>query len=36
MWHTGLRYRSNKRNLPGKPDISLIKYRLVVFIDGSF
>ncbi|MCH6201984.1 very short patch repair endonuclease [Aquiflexum sp. LQ15W] len=36
LWHTGLRYRSNKRNLPGKPDISLIKYRLAVFIDGAF
>ncbi|WP_113923818.1 very short patch repair endonuclease [Cognataquiflexum aquatile] len=36
LWHTGLRYRSNKINLPGKPDISFIKYRLVIFIDGSF
>ena len=36
LWHTGIRYRSNKRNLPGKPDISFIKYRLAVFVDGSF
>ena len=36
LWHSGLRYRSNRRRLPGKPDISFIKYKLVVFIDGSF
>ena len=36
LWHSGLRYRSNRRRLPGKPDIAFIKYKLVVFIDGSF
>ncbi|MFD2034427.1 very short patch repair endonuclease [Belliella marina] len=36
LWHAGVRYRSNKRKLPGKPDISLIKYRLVIFVDGTF
>jgi DNA mismatch endonuclease (patch repair protein) len=36
IWHAGLRYRSNKRNLPGKPDIAFIKYKLVIFVDGSF
>src|SRR5690554_978116 len=36
LWHAGLRYRSNRRRLPGKPDITFIKYKLVVFIDGSF
>lgn len=36
LWHTGLRYRSNRRRLPGKPDITFIKHKLVVFIDGSF
>lgn len=36
LWHAGIRYRSNKRKLPGKPDISFIKYRLVVFVDGTF
>lgn len=36
IWNAGIRYRSNKRKLPGKPDISLIKYKLVVFVDGSF
>ncbi|EON75170.1 Very-short-patch mismatch repair endonuclease (G-T specific) [Lunatimonas lonarensis] len=36
LWHAGIRYRSNRRKLPGKPDISLIKYKLVIFVDGSF
>lgn len=36
LWNAGIRFRSNKKNLPGKPDISFIKYRLVVFVDGSF
>lgn len=36
LWHAGVRYRSNTRKLPGKPDISLIKYKLLVFVDGSF
>lgn len=36
LWHAGVRYRANKRNLPGKPDIALIKYKLVIFVDGSF
>jgi DNA mismatch endonuclease, patch repair protein len=36
LWHAGVRYRNNKQKLPGKPDISLIKYKLVIFIDGSF
>jgi DNA mismatch endonuclease, patch repair protein len=36
LWHAGVRYRSNKQKLPGKPDISLIKYKLVIFVDGSF
>jgi DNA mismatch endonuclease, patch repair protein len=36
LWHAGIRYRSNKKNLPGRPDITFIKYKLVIFIDGSF
>ncbi|MBT0812965.1 very short patch repair endonuclease [Litoribacter ruber] len=36
LWDAGVRYRSNKRKLPGKPDIAFIKYKLVVFVDGSF
>lgn len=36
LWHAGLRYRKNRRKLPGKPDIAFIKYKLVIFVDGSF
>lgn len=36
LWHAGVRYRSNQQKLLGKPDISLIKYKLVIFVDGSF
>lgn len=36
LWHAGVRYRGNRRRLPGKPDICLIKYKLLVFVDGSF
>ncbi|MEX2514182.1 MAG: very short patch repair endonuclease [Cyclobacteriaceae bacterium] len=36
LWHAGLRHRSNSRKLPGKPDISFLKYKLLVFVDGAF
>jgi DNA mismatch endonuclease (patch repair protein) len=36
LWHTGLRYRSNNQKLLGKPDITYLKYKLVIFVDGSF
>lgn len=32
----GLRYRVAPKNLPGKPDIFLPKYRAVVFVHGCF
>ena len=32
----GLRYRFNVRDLPGKPDIVLPRYRAVVFVHGCF
>lgn len=32
----GLRYRIAPKNLPGKPDIVLPKYRAVVFVRGCF
>lgn len=35
--HTaGFRYRLHRRDLPGKPDIVLPKYRTVVFVNGCF
>jgi DNA mismatch endonuclease (patch repair protein) len=32
----GLRFRTNVKELPGKPDIVLSKSRVVVFVDGDF
>jgi DNA mismatch endonuclease (patch repair protein) len=32
----GFRFRLHRKDLPGKPDIVLPKYRAAVFIDGCF
>src|SRR3982750_3922903 len=32
----GFRYRLHVKNIPGKPDIVLPKYRTVIFIHGCF
>jgi DNA mismatch endonuclease (patch repair protein) len=32
----GLRYRLHDKNLPGKPDLVLPKYKTVVFVNGCF
>jgi DNA mismatch endonuclease (patch repair protein) len=32
----GFRYRLHKKDLPGKPDIVLPKYKTVIFIHGCF
>ena len=32
----GFRFRLHRRDLPGKPDIVLPKYRTVVFVNGCF
>lgn len=32
----GLRFRTNDKHLPGRPDISIHKYKLAIFIDGEF
>ncbi|PON00336.1 very short patch repair endonuclease [Bacillus halotolerans] len=36
LWHRGLRFRKNDRSLFGKPDISIKKYKTVIFIDSCF
>ena len=36
LWRNGIRYRINYKKLPGKPDIAITKYKIVVFIDGEF
>ena len=36
IWQSGYRYRINFKKLPGKPDIVMLKFKLVVFVDGEF
>lgn len=36
LWKKGVRYRVDNKNLPGKPDVSIQKYKLAIFIDGEF
>ncbi|MGN6641262.1 MAG: very short patch repair endonuclease [Mucilaginibacter sp.] len=36
LWHLGIRYRINKNEMFGCPDIAFKKYKVVVFIDGEF
>jgi DNA mismatch endonuclease (patch repair protein) len=33
---TGFRFRLNRKDLPGKPDIVLPKYKCVIFVHGCF
>ena len=36
LWKKGYRYRKNVHTLPGKPDIVLTKYKIVIFCDSEF
>ena len=36
LWNEGIRYRKNYKPLPGKPDIVITKYKIVIFCDGEF
>ena len=36
LWKKGFRYRKNCVNLPGKPDIVIPKYKIVIFCDSEF
>lgn len=36
LWAKGYRYRKNYNKLVGKPDIVLIKYKIVIFCDSEF
>ncbi|HEX9826887.1 MAG TPA: very short patch repair endonuclease [Flavobacteriaceae bacterium] len=36
LWKEGVRYRVDSKKLPGKPDVSIQKYKLAIFIDGEF
>ena len=36
LWRKGFRFRRNTKDLFGKPDISIKKYKIVIFIDSCF
>ncbi|SDM80262.1 very short patch repair endonuclease [Sediminibacillus halophilus] len=36
LWHKGYRFRKNDRSLFGTPDISIKKYKVVIFIDSCY
>ena len=36
LWNRGYRYRKNCKDLPGRPDIALTKYKIAIFCDGEF
>ncbi len=36
LFSKGFRYRLNAKELPGKPDIALPKYKTVIFVNGCF
>lgn len=36
LWNCGIHYRKNCKELPGKPDIALTKYKIAIFCDGEF
>lgn len=36
LWNAGFRYHLYRKDLPGKPDIVLPKYRAIIFVHGCF
>lgn len=36
LHHRGMRFRVHAANLPGRPDIVLVRVRLAIFVDGCF
>lgn len=36
LWEKGYHYRKNYKELPGKPDIVLTKYKIAIFCDSEF
>lgn len=36
LWNKGIKYRKNCRDLPGKPDIVINRYKIAIFCDGEF
>ena len=36
LWQKGYRFRKNYKELPGRPDIVLTKYKIAIFCDSEF
>ena len=36
LWHENCRYRVNCKDILGKPDIIIKKYKIAVFVDGDY
>lgn len=36
LWKRGVRFRKNVKDLIGKPDIAIKKYKIAIFIDSCF
>ena len=36
LWHQGLRFRVNFKELPGKPDVVFTRVKVAVFCDGDY
>lgn len=36
LWNRGYRYRKNNPKVYGKPDLTITRYRLAIFVDSEF
>jgi DNA mismatch endonuclease (patch repair protein) len=36
LWKQNIRFRIHRRDLPGRPDLVIDKYKLALFVDGDF
>jgi DNA mismatch endonuclease, patch repair protein len=36
LWSKGVRYRKNDKTIFGKPDLSIKKYKIAVFVDSEY
>lgn len=36
LWRSGIRFRKNYKELPGRPDIAITKYKIAIFCDSEF
>lgn len=36
LWAKNFRFRLHRKDLPGRPDLAIEKYKLAIFVDGDF